>query len=367
MLDRQDGPRGGRRGRRPAELERAVERAAPDVVVTDVRMPPTVQRRGHPARRPSCASTHPRLGVVVLSQYAEPGVRATRCSRAGSARPRLPAQGAGERPRQLAEAIRDRRAPAARSIDPTVVEVLVAPPAAADVAARRADARGSWRSSTRSRRARATPPSARALFLTERAVEKHINSLFAKLGLVGEPDVNRRVKAVLLLPRPLGAARGASTPGRRVVPLSAAHPARSGSVQIAVPVPGPPWGPTGRPGPRAHRRRPGAVPVGRGRTVVRRDAGLARSSARPSPARTRSQARRAARPGPRAHGHQPARHQRHRGDPRIVARTPTTASCCSRPTRSTTCPPTRAAAARSATSARRTSPRGLLRELLGAA
>jgi DNA-binding NarL/FixJ family response regulator len=39
---------------------------------------------------------------------------------------------------------------------------------------------------------------AEALFLTERAVEKHINALFAKLGLVAEPDINRRVKAVLL-------------------------------------------------------------------------------------------------------------------------------------------------------------------------
>src|SRR4029078_999299 len=39
---------------------------------------------------------------------------------------------------------------------------------------------------------------AQALFLSERAIEKHINSLFSKLGLSGEPDVHRRVKAVLL-------------------------------------------------------------------------------------------------------------------------------------------------------------------------
>jgi DNA-binding NarL/FixJ family response regulator len=37
-----------------------------------------------------------------------------------------------------------------------------------------------------------------ALGLSERAVEKHINSLFAKLGVTSEPDVHRRVKAVLL-------------------------------------------------------------------------------------------------------------------------------------------------------------------------
>jgi DNA-binding NarL/FixJ family response regulator len=39
---------------------------------------------------------------------------------------------------------------------------------------------------------------AAALFLSERAVEKHINALFAKLGLAVTPDVNRRVAAVLL-------------------------------------------------------------------------------------------------------------------------------------------------------------------------
>ena len=49
-----------------------------------------------------------------------------------------------------------------------------------------------------------------ALFLTERAVEKHINALFAKLGLIAEPDTNRRVKAVLLYL----SARDPSSPGR---------------------------------------------------------------------------------------------------------------------------------------------------------
>jgi DNA-binding NarL/FixJ family response regulator len=39
---------------------------------------------------------------------------------------------------------------------------------------------------------------AETLVLSERAVEKHINSLFSKLGLSEEPDVHRRVKAVLL-------------------------------------------------------------------------------------------------------------------------------------------------------------------------
>ena len=46
---------------------------------------------------------------------------------------------------------------------------------------------------------------AQALFLSERAIEKHINSLFSKLGLSGEPDTHRRVKAVLLFLNESGA------------------------------------------------------------------------------------------------------------------------------------------------------------------
>ena len=49
---------------------------------------------------------------------------------------------------------------------------------------------------------------AAALVLSERAVEKHINSIFSKLGLVEEPQLNRRVKAVLLL---LAEGRGSTT------------------------------------------------------------------------------------------------------------------------------------------------------------
>lgn len=45
---------------------------------------------------------------------------------------------------------------------------------------------------------KSNPGVAASLYLSERAVEKHINALFAKLGLEAEADSNRRVKAVLL-------------------------------------------------------------------------------------------------------------------------------------------------------------------------
>ena len=90
-------------------------------------------------------------------------------------------------------------------LDPKVVEALVAGQgpdgALAARAAHRPRARGARRTW---RRARTTPRSPKSLFLTERAVEKHINSLFHKLGLTEEPDVHRRVMAVLAFLRETG-------------------------------------------------------------------------------------------------------------------------------------------------------------------
>ena len=80
------------------ELLSAIDTWHPDVVLTDIRMPPTGTDEGiRVAAR--LRETHPEIGVVVLSQYAEPALRARRCSRADR-RPRLPAQGAHPRPRR---------------------------------------------------------------------------------------------------------------------------------------------------------------------------------------------------------------------------------------------------------------------------
>jgi DNA-binding NarL/FixJ family response regulator len=173
----------------------AVDTEGPDVVVTDVRMPPTSGDEGVQAAARFRAS-HPALGVVVLSQYAEPGY-ATALLEGGSAGRAYLLKERVSEPDQLPEAVR-LVARGGSMIDPAVVEVLV----------------------NASRRARSSPLAgltarelevldqiaqgksnnavAGALFLTERAVEKHINALFAKLGLSAEPDVNRRVKAVLM-------------------------------------------------------------------------------------------------------------------------------------------------------------------------
>jgi len=183
------------------ELERAVEELGPDVVVTDVRMPPTSTDEGIRAAR-AFRATHPRLGVVVLSQYAEPGYANALLEGGSAGRAYLLKERVSD-PRQLAEAVRA-VAQGGSMIDPAVVEVLVS-------AARRVESPLDGLTTRELEvleqiaQGKSNAAVASALFLTERAVEKHINALFAKLGLVGEPDVNRRVKAVLLL---LGARGG---------------------------------------------------------------------------------------------------------------------------------------------------------------
>lgn len=177
------------------ELMEAVERSHPDVVLTDIRMPPTGTDEGIAAAS-ELRTHHPTVGVVVLSQYVEP-TYALRLLDGGSAGRAYLLKERLSEGSELIQAIRE-VADGGSVIDPKVVESLV-------------EAR------TRARQSpieRLTPREldvlseiaqgknnaavAAALVLSERAVEKHINSLFSKLGLGDEPNVHRRVKAVLL-------------------------------------------------------------------------------------------------------------------------------------------------------------------------
>jgi DNA-binding NarL/FixJ family response regulator len=177
-------------------LRRLVDDAAPDVVVTDVRMPPTLADEGIQFAV-EVRDSHPDLGVVVLSQYAEPAYANTLLA-GGSARRAYLLKERVSQPDQLAEAIRT-VAQGGSVIDPTIVDLLVAAstrrPASplAALTAREMDVLDQVA------QGKSNAGVAAALFLTERAVEKHINAMFAKLGLAATPDVNRRVTAVLLL------------------------------------------------------------------------------------------------------------------------------------------------------------------------
>jgi DNA-binding NarL/FixJ family response regulator len=173
----------------------AVEAERPDVVITDIRMPPSGTDEGIQAAA-RLRRSHPQIGVVVLSQYDEPAYALALLEQGSARRAYLLKERVSE-PGQLLGAIRA----VARGdsyIDPKVVEALVT--------ARSRDARSPLSDLTPRERevleqmaqGKNNAAIAQVLVLTPRAVEKHINSIFSKLPLNEEPDVDRRVKAVLL-------------------------------------------------------------------------------------------------------------------------------------------------------------------------
>jgi DNA-binding NarL/FixJ family response regulator len=176
------------------ELLLAVEELKPEVVLTDIRMPPTNTTEGIDAAR-RIRSDHPDIGVVVLSQFAEEEY-AYELLKDGAA-------GLGyllkERVSNLDELVRalNEVAKGGSVLDPKVVEALVS---AKDRMAHSPLAQLTDREREvleHMAQGQNNASIAKSLFLTERAVEKHINSLFHKLGLSEEPDVHRRVMAVL--------------------------------------------------------------------------------------------------------------------------------------------------------------------------
>jgi DNA-binding NarL/FixJ family response regulator len=176
-------------------LVKAVEQEVPDVVVTDIRMPPTGTDEGIRAAN-ELRGRYPDMGVVVLSQYSEPAYALQFLESGSKGRAYLLKERISDIG-QLASAIRE-VARGGSVIDPEVVDKLVT--------ARSRGARSPLRALTprevevlgEMAQGKNNAAVAASLVLSERAVEKHINSIFFKLGLTEEPDVHRRVKAVLL-------------------------------------------------------------------------------------------------------------------------------------------------------------------------
>lgn len=177
------------------QLLAAVDEHAPNVVLTDIRMPPSGTDEGIRAAA-ELRARHPDVGVVVLSQYVEPGYALSLFDGGSQGRAYLLKERLSEGS-QLIDAIRA-VASGGSVVDPKVVETLV-------------NARARARSSplehltprelevlSEIAQGKNNAAVAATLVLSERAVEKHINSLFSKLGLSEEPSVHRRVKAVLL-------------------------------------------------------------------------------------------------------------------------------------------------------------------------
>ena len=173
----------------------AVDAERPDVVVTDIRMPPDASDEGIRAAT-HLRETHPNVGVVVLSQYATPTYALALLEGGSEGRAYL----LKERVKDVGQLVAAIRAVAEGGsvMDPKVVDALVAENARSetsplnDLTPRERDV---LREMAEGRNNAAI---AEALFLTERSVEKVIHSIFLKLGLTWEPAVHKRVKAVIL-------------------------------------------------------------------------------------------------------------------------------------------------------------------------
>jgi DNA-binding NarL/FixJ family response regulator len=177
------------------ELQQAIEIWNPDVVLTDIRMPPSGEHEGVRIAK-ELRETHPDVGVVVLSQYAEPAYAVT-----------LLDQGTARRAYLLKERIRDKDeliaaveavARGGSVIDPLIVDALI------EARSRAANSKLA-ELTPRERQllaeiaaGKSNGAIAESLVLTKRAVEKHVNSIFSKLNLPETQDVSRRVKATLI-------------------------------------------------------------------------------------------------------------------------------------------------------------------------
>jgi len=176
-------------------LMASVGAETPDVVVTDIRMPPTGTDEGIRAAA-VIRDEHPQMGVVVLSQYSEPAYAVSFLDGGSKGRAYLLKERVSDID-QLAGAIRE-VAGGGSVIDPAVVDALVAARSkSADSPLHRLTPRETEILGEMAQ-GKNNAAVAASLVLSERAVEKHINSIFSKLALSEEPDVHRRVKAVLL-------------------------------------------------------------------------------------------------------------------------------------------------------------------------
>jgi DNA-binding NarL/FixJ family response regulator len=175
-----------------ASVDALVARERPDVVVLDVRMPPTHTTEGLDAAL-RLRTADPRLGVLVLSQYVE-SRQAMTLLRSGTG-------GVGyllkDRVSDLGELIAAlHRVAAGRSvIDPDVVERLLDRPREQgpldELTGRERDVLGLIAEG------RSNAAIASALGLNAKTIEAHVNGVFSKLGLEPAPEDNRRVLAAL--------------------------------------------------------------------------------------------------------------------------------------------------------------------------
>jgi DNA-binding NarL/FixJ family response regulator len=173
----------------------AVDRSPPDVVVTDIRMPPTNTDEGIRVAI-ELRDRHPDVGVVVLSNYAEPAYALALLDGGSTGRAYLLKERVGDRA-QLVAAIKAVAA-GGSLLDSKVVEPLVAGSASVEESPLAALTEREREVLAEIAKGKSNAAIAEALALTKRSVENYINVIFDKLGLSDAEDVSKRVKAALI-------------------------------------------------------------------------------------------------------------------------------------------------------------------------
>jgi DNA-binding NarL/FixJ family response regulator len=173
----------------------AVDAERPDVVLTDIRMPPSGDDEGI-AIANRLRETHPGMGVVVVSQYADPRYGVALLEGGSDGRAYLLKERLHDRGQLVAalEAV----AAGGSVVDSKVVEALIAARARAQASPLAELTQRELEILSEIAQGKSNMAIAEQLVLTKRAVEKHINAIFLKLGLTQAEDFSRRVKAALI-------------------------------------------------------------------------------------------------------------------------------------------------------------------------
>jgi DNA-binding NarL/FixJ family response regulator len=172
-----------------------VERDRPDVILTDIRMPPSNTDEGI-RLADQLRESRPSTGVVVLSQYAEPPYVLALLAHGSDRRGYLLKERIHDRD-QLISAI-DTVARGGSVIDPKIVELLVDANSGTERSALTGLTPREREVLAEMAQGKSNAAIAESLVLTKRAVEKHVNSIFTKLGLAGSKHVSKRVQATLM-------------------------------------------------------------------------------------------------------------------------------------------------------------------------
>lgn len=176
-------------------LMASVARNAPDVVLTDIRMPPGQGTEGVEIAK-ALWESHPGVGVIVISQYAEAHYALALLEHGSAGRGYLLKERLGNRD-QLVSAIEEVAA-GGSVIDPLVVEALVQRRGRAEESPLRLLTPREQEVLAEVASGKSNAAIARTLVITKRAVERHIGAIFAKLDLPDEQEASRRVTATLL-------------------------------------------------------------------------------------------------------------------------------------------------------------------------